>query len=233
MRALPGRPRPVARLTVLVRVESDMKVRATLVAFGLSFAVCAAMEASAEGNAERGKVLAYTCHGCHGVPDYKNAYPNYSVPKLGGQNAQYVISALNAYAAGERAHQTMHSHAATLSEQDRADIAAYLQSEALQPAKQVVGTPPAATQTCVACHGADGAKTVGPEYPILAAQYPDYLVHSLQAYKSGKRKNPVMAGIIAGVEEKDFEAIARFFGQQRGLCSTDELREHGKCDEEK
>ena len=44
-------------------------------------------DASAEGDAKRGKVLAYTCHGCHGVPDYKNAFPNYSVPKLGGQNA--------------------------------------------------------------------------------------------------------------------------------------------------
>ena len=120
-------------------------------------------DANADGNAERGKVLAYTCHGCHGVPDYKNAFPNYSVPKLGGQNAEYLMSALNAYASGDRAHQTMHSQAATLSDQDRADIAAYLQSEAAQPNKQVVGTPPPATQTCVSCHGADGAKTIGPD----------------------------------------------------------------------
>lgn len=209
-----------------------MKFRATLAAFGLVIAVGAAMSASAEGNVERGKVLAYTCHGCHGVPDYKNAYPNYSVPKLGGQNAQYVISALNAYAGGDRAHQTMHSQAATLSEQDRADIAAYLQSEVVKPGKQVVGTPPPQTQACVACHGPDGATTIGPEYPILAAQYPDYIVQSLQAYKSGKRKNPIMAGIIANVDEKDFATIAQFFGQQRGLCSTDQLRKHGKCDRE-
>jgi cytochrome c553 len=189
----------------------------------------AAVQAHADGNVERGKVLAYTCHGCHGVPDYKNAFPNYSVPKLGGQSAQYMINSLNAYASGERVHPTMHSQAATLSDQDRADIAAYLQSEVVQPSKQVVGTPPPATQTCVSCHGTDGAKTIGPEYPILAGQYPDYLVHALQDYKSGKRKNPIMAGIIAGIEAKDFEAIAQFFGRQRGLCSTDELREHAKC----
>jgi cytochrome c553 len=209
-----------------------MKLQAAAVAIGLAVALGAAVDASAEANAERGKVLAYTCHGCHGVPDYKNAFPNYSVPKLGGQNAGYLVTALAAYASGDRAHQTMHSQAATLSDQDRADIAAYLQSQVAQPSKQVVGTPPPATQTCVACHGVDGAKTIGPEYPILAAQYPDYIVHSLQAYKSGKRKNPIMAGVIAGIDEQDFAAIAQFFGQQRGLCTTDQLRKHGKCDKD-
>jgi cytochrome c553 len=102
--------------------------------------------------------------------------------------------------------------------------------EVARPNKQVVGTPPPATQTCVSCHGADGAKTIGPDYPILAAQYPDYIVHALQDYKSGKRKNPIMAGVIAGIDAKDFEAIAQFFGQQPGLCSTDQLRKHGKCE---
>jgi cytochrome c553 len=205
-------------------------LRATVVAFGLGIAVGAAVDANAAGDAGRGKVLAYTCHGCHGIPGYRNAFPNYSVPKVGGQSAQYLISALNSYARGERTHSTMHSQAATLSEQDRADIAAYLQSEVVQPAKQVVGTPPTATQTCVTCHGADGAKPAAPEYPILAAQYPDYIVQSLREYKNGKRKNPIMAGIVAGVEEKDFAAIAQFFGQQRGLCGTDQVRENGKCE---
>jgi cytochrome c553 len=209
-----------------------MKLRAVMFAVMVNVWVGTAMQAHAEGNAERGKVLAYTCHGCHGVPDYKNAFPNYSVPKLGGQNAQYLISALNGYATGDRAHQTMHSQAATLSDQERADIAAYLQSEVVQPGKQVVGTPPPATQTCVSCHGTDGARTITPEYPILAAQYPDYIVQALREYKEGKRKNPIMAGIIAGVEEKDFQAIAEFFGRQPGLCSTDQLRKHGKCDKE-
>ena len=205
-----------------------MKLRTVMFAVWVGTAV----QANADGNVERGKVLAYTCHGCHGVPDYKNAFPNYSVPKLGGQNAQYLISALNAYAGGDRAHQTMHSQAATLSDQDRADIAAYLQSEVVQPGKQVVGTPPPSTQTCVSCHGSDGAKTIGPDYPILAAQYPDYLVQALRAYKEGKRKNPIMAGIITGIDEKDFEAIAQFFGQQPGLCSTDQVLKRGKCDKE-
>ncbi len=205
-----------------------MKLRTVMFAVWMGTAV----QANAEGNVERGKVLAYTCHGCHGVPDYKNAFPNYSVPKIGGQSAQYLISALDAYAGGDRAHQTMHSQAATLSDQDRADVAAYLQSEVVQPGKQVVGTPPPSTQTCVSCHGSNGAKTIAPEYPILAAQYPDYLVQALRAYKEGKRKNPIMAGIIIGIDEKDFEEIAQFFGQQPGLCSTDQVLKRGKCDKE-
>jgi cytochrome c553 len=215
-----------ARVTRVTRVAGGLAVALILVAGG------AARDAKAQGNAERGKVLAETCHGCHGVPGYKNAFPNYSVPKLGGQNAEYLIAALNAYASGDRAHQTMYSQATTLSDQDRADIAAYLQSEVAQPNKQVVGTPPTATQTCVACHGSDGAKTIGPEYPILAAQYPDYIVQALQQYKSGKRKNPIMAGVIAGIDAKDFEAIAQFFSQQHGLCGTDQLRKRGKCDKQ-
>src|SRR5262245_36379244 len=204
-----------------------MKFRSALVVGAAALTL--AWNANAEGDAAKGKVLAYTCHGCHGVPNYKNAYPNYIVPKLGGQNATYIANALQAYASGDRPHPTMHSHAVTLNQQDRADIAAYLHSDGAKTAKQVVGTPPPATQTCVACHGADGAKTVGDEYPVLAGQYADYIVHALQDYKSGKRKNPIMAGIIGAIDPKDFPALAQFFSQQPGLCGTDQIRLQGKC----
>ncbi len=207
-----------------------MKFRPTLAAIGFGvMAACTTYSAQADADPKKGEVLAYTCHGCHGVPEYKNAYPNYSVPNLGGQHAKYIENALAAYAAGDRPHQTMHAQAVTLSEQDRADIAAFLQGEAIQPSNEVVGTPPAATQTCVACHGADGAKTVMDDYPILAGQYADYIEQALRDYKSGKRKNPIMAGIITGIDEKDFPALAQFFANQKGLCSTKDVRENGKC----
>jgi cytochrome c553 len=205
-----------------------MKFRPTLALIAFGIVASAQAQGPVQGDAGRGAVLAYTCHGCHGVPNYKNAYPNYSVPKLGGQSAAYLASALKAYATGERPHQTMHSQATTLSEQDRADIAAYLTAEGVKPG-EVVGTPPPATQTCVACHGADGAKTISPEYPVLAGQYADYVVQALKDYKNGRRKNPVMAGIVAGVDEKDFDALGKFFQNQHGLCSTEDLKQHGKC----
>ncbi|HEY9541109.1 MAG TPA: cytochrome c [Luteimonas sp.] len=78
------------------------------------------------GSAERGKQLTFTCQGCHGVVGYKNAYPNYHVPLIGGQSATYLVNALNEYQKGTRKHPTMQAQAMSFSEQDIADIAAYL-----------------------------------------------------------------------------------------------------------
>src|SRR3546814_7024863 len=63
---------------------------------------------------------------CHGVVGYKNAYPNYHVPLIGGQSATYLVNALNEYQKGTRKHPTMQAQAMSFSEQDIADIAAYL-----------------------------------------------------------------------------------------------------------
>ncbi len=80
------------------------------------------------GDAGRGKSLTYTCRGCHGVTGYKNAYPSYHVPKLGGQSQVYLNNALHAYRQGNRKHPTMQAQAESFSEQDIADIASYLSS---------------------------------------------------------------------------------------------------------
>jgi len=80
------------------------------------------------GDVERGRVLTYTCQGCHGVTGYKNAYPNYHVPKIGGQNQAYLVNALTGYQQGNRKHPTMQAQAQGFSAQDIADIAAYLSS---------------------------------------------------------------------------------------------------------
>ena len=78
------------------------------------------------GDPARGRMLTYTCQGCHGVEGYKNAYPNFHVPKIGGQSAQYLQNALTAYQQGSRKHPTMQAQAESFSEQDIADIAAFL-----------------------------------------------------------------------------------------------------------
>jgi cytochrome c553 len=79
----------------------------------------------AEADAEKGATKAYTCTGCHGIPGYNNIYPTYKVPKLGGQNFEYLVAALHAYRDGERKHSTMELQAAALSDQDILDISAY------------------------------------------------------------------------------------------------------------
>ena len=81
---------------------------------------------AAKGNADKGRQLTYTCQGCHGVTGYKNAYPNYHVPKIGGQSAVYLTNALTEYRKGTRKHPTMQAQSQSFSDQDIADIAAFL-----------------------------------------------------------------------------------------------------------
>jgi cytochrome c553 len=80
----------------------------------------------AKGDAEKGKLKAYTCTGCHGIEGYKNVYPHYHVPKIAGQNYDYLVIALTAYQKGERKHPTMQAQAESFTAEDIADIATYL-----------------------------------------------------------------------------------------------------------
>jgi cytochrome c553 len=102
-------------------------VRASVFAVGLASVLSSAAPAlAAEGNAAAGKQKDSMCQGCHGIPDYRTAFPDvYSVPKIGGQHAAYIVKALQAYKSGERGHPTMRAIAATLSDQDMADLAAF------------------------------------------------------------------------------------------------------------
>lgn len=80
------------------------------------------------GNIENGQLLAFTCAGCHGIEEFRNAYPNFRVPKIAGQNETYLVNALKAYRSGDRSHPTMVAQASSFSEQDIADLAAYFAS---------------------------------------------------------------------------------------------------------
>lgn len=83
----------------------------------------------AEGDPAKGKNKTAMCAGCHGIPGFRTAYPEtYHVPKLGGQNPAYIMSALKAYKLGDRNHETMKAIASSLTDQDMADLAAYYSS---------------------------------------------------------------------------------------------------------
>lgn len=80
----------------------------------------------ADGDPAHGQARAQMCEGCHGIADYRTAYPEvYPVPKIGGQQAGYIVKTLQDYKTGTRKHPTMQGIAATLSDQDMADLAAY------------------------------------------------------------------------------------------------------------
>lgn len=188
--------------------------------------------AQAEGDAEQGKVIAYTCLGCHGIPGYRNQYPSYRVPKLGGQHETYITIALRAYRSGERSHPTMRANASTLSDQDIEDIAAYFASFGAPQEGAVVTAGVAEgkekAQTCVACHGEKGLST-NEMWPNLSGQHEDYLVNALKQYRLANadetegynvRKNAVMAGLAAGLSDEDIALLAGYFAAQVGLYTT-------------
>jgi len=71
-------------------------------------------------------------------------------------------------------------------------------------------------RACEACHGATG-KSIDPTYPNLAGQYASYLEQALNDYRSGDRKNPIMAGMSAGLSDQDVEDLSAWFASQQGL----------------
>ncbi len=72
------------------------------------------------------------------------------------------------------------------------------------------------SQTCAACHGPDGNAPAGPDFPRLAGQHYDYLVKTLRDYKSGARKNPIMAGQVGNLNPQDMADLAAYFSSQKG-----------------
>ena len=90
----------------------------------------------AAGDPKAGHLKNSMCAGCHGIPGWRTAYPEvYSVPKLGGQHAEYIVAALKEYQTGDRTHPGMKGIAASLSDQDIDDLAAYYSSSYSGPAK--------------------------------------------------------------------------------------------------
>ena len=173
-----------------------------------------------QGDPHRGRELSYTCLGCHGIDGYRNAYPDYSVPKLEGQNAEYLSSALHDYRKGDRSHLTMHSQASELSDQDIADIAVFFAGKPLSGSGKAQGTVPKAAMVCVSCHGQDGV-AIAPMYPSLAGQHQDYLVRALEEYQNGGRKNPVMKGLAASLKPADIAEIAAYFSALTPALKTE------------
>ncbi|MEO8062595.1 MAG: c-type cytochrome [Pseudomonadota bacterium] len=172
------------------------------------------------GDAKRGHDLAYTCQGCHAIPNYKNVYPTYSVPKVHGQRPEYLLAALKAYKSGERSHGTMHSQASSMTEQDMADIAVYMAGpEVLSKSENDVPADkrPKATETCLACHGTNGVGITA-DYPTIAGQHKDYIQRALHDYQKGGRKNPIMMGMAATITPEEIEEVAEYYsGKTPGL----------------
>ena len=181
--------------------------------------------AHSAGDPAVGEKKFYTCYGCHGLENYRNAYPDYTVPRLRHQHATYIVAALQEYRSGERPHPTMHAQAASLSDQDMEDIAAYLQgAEPAKPSAAVKGKVPKQVAACVACHGENGLGVEAPLSPkpaVIAGQHVDYLEQALTAYRNGRRKNVVMDGMAQLLtSDQDVKIAAAYFANQSSPLAT-------------
>jgi cytochrome c553 len=197
-----------------------------LLADTAAFAQAPLQPLSLAGDAGRGETLSYTCTGCHGVETAVNAYPSYHVPKLGGQNADYLEIALQGYRAGARGHDTMHAQASQLSDQDIADVAAYFASVEGEAATGILSAGADAidagaekSTTCQACHGPIGI-AASPQWPNLAGQHHSYLVEALKQYQNAERNDLVMGPLASQLDAEAIEQIAAFYAAQPGLFQT-------------
>jgi cytochrome c553 len=106
-------------------------MKTTMLVAALLAAALPTVEATAQGtapvgDAANGRAKTPLCQGCHGIDGWRTAYPEvYAVPKLGTQHEAYLLKALQEYKNGERTHPSMRAIAASLSDQDMADLAAY------------------------------------------------------------------------------------------------------------
>jgi cytochrome c553 len=184
-----------------------------------------------KANAQAGEKKAAMCIGCHSIPGYQASFPEvYKVPKLAGQNAKYMQAALGAYKSADRKHPTMRAIAASLSDQDMADLAAYFESLPKEkatldakPANEAPADVAALLQkgNCVSCHGTNFSKPTDPGFPKLAGQHPDYLYAALKAYQTQNnpnvgRSNPVMSGMAGGFTHEQLKELAHYIGSLPG-----------------
>ena len=200
-----------------------MKIALTLT-LALAGATFAAQAQEIKGDAARGATLNASCIGCHGIPGYQASFPEvYRVPAISGQNDKYIIAALNAYKKGDRKHPTMRAIAASLTEQDIADLAAYYTAHGGPATAAAVPAPPADVAAlltkgaCASCHGEQFNKPIDGSYPKIAGQYPDYLFAALKSYKvEGNRNvgrgNAIMSAQVKQFSNQELKAIAKYLG---------------------
>jgi cytochrome c553 len=185
-----------------------------------------------KGNPDAGKTKAAMCIGCHGIAGYQASFPEvYRVPMISGQGAKYISNALLAYQKGERKHPTMGAIAASLSEQDMADLGAYYSAHgkvegatlpekaAKEPNAIVAGL--LQKGACVSCHGANFAKPIDPSYPKIAGQHADYLTVALKSYKTEGlakvgRANGVMGGIAKQFTNAEMKELGKYISSLDG-----------------
>lgn len=192
------------------------------------------MKRVASGDPARGKTIAADCASCHGETGVS---PSPNFPSLAGQGAPYVYKQLADYKAGKRQNPVMTPFAATLTEQEIADVAAFYATQPLpgfaegeaprgivkwfpvvdetRPAGRLVrvGAPQRNVTACAVCHGqaGEGARI---SVPALRGQTRDYFVKTMRDYRAGQRANDVyavMREVARNLTDSEIDALADYY----------------------
>ena len=188
-----------------------------------------------KGDAKAGEKKIAMCIGCHGIQGYQASFPEiYKVPKIAGQSAKYIVSALTGYKKGTRLHPTMRGIVDNLSDQDMADISVYYEAlgrveGAPALAKAADGNAQVAALltkgNCASCHGESFSKPIDPSYPKIAGQHADYLFVALKSYKTEGnatwgRGNPIMGGVAKQFTNAELKELAKYVSALPGEVKT-------------
>ena len=209
-----------------------LSLLALIVTFVTAFSAQALdVKAELKGDIKAGERKNAMCIGCHGIVGYQASFPEiYKVPKISGQGAKYIVSALKAYQTGDRKHPSMRGIAESLSEQDMLDLGAYYETHGVvagtpAPGPVTLGSDKAAELmkkgACVSCHGANLATPIDPTYPKIAGQHADYLFVALKSYKTENnakmgRANGVMGGIAKQFTNAEMKEMAAYLSKLPG-----------------
>jgi cytochrome c553 len=177
-----------------------------------------------EGSAEAGQTKSVTCAACHGA-DGNSVTPDW--PSLASQHATYLVRQLEAYRNQERSDAGMQGFAATLSEEDMHDVAAWFESQSMSakgadPAlvsrgERIYrgGIPEREIPACIACHGPQGAGNELAGYPRISHQHSAYLAKTLREYRAGTRRsdaplNQMMRNVSELLLDDEIDALASY-----------------------
>jgi cytochrome c553 len=215
------------------------KLLTTMLALAVSSVTVWAQAQQTAGNAEAGGKKTAMCMGCHGIIEYHASFPEiFKVPKIAGQSATYIVSALNQYKGGERKNPTMRAIADSLSDQDIADLAAFYGQLGIKEGDAppaAAATAPSAkvqeliardkTNACTNCHGANFNTPNDGTVPKLAGQHADYLFVALKSYKVQNiqqigRAHPVMGGQAKQFSNAEIKELASYIRSLPGEVKT-------------
>ena len=176
---------------------------------------------------EKGKTVSAMCAACHGA-DGNSTNPIW--PKIAGQHANYIVKQLHDFKSGARVNAQMQPIAASLSDEDMANVAAYYANQKSKPGKADpefielgekiyrAGNHETHVPACMACHGPAGAGNPGASYPAVAGQHAEYTIKQLNAFDiedrendhNSKDTNNVMRKVVGPMTKAEIEAVAEY-----------------------